>query len=273
MQSTWRSAALAWQSSRACGLHPRACSRAHLGLFAGFSRSFSTAVPAAAAAAAEVVPPSVRGNVVRRLYERYPNLAPMLSGICLYVASDLLAASGEASYTSSSETRDEHPMSQLSRTLGVMAAAPIQLTGLLAFYRWIDRLVGPRNDSFVRHVLPKICLDMVVWTPSSVCMYMYLTTVFRMQFENLLVTDLQEKRSTLAERHDQGFRKVTSNFWESYSASWLVWPLSDAINFTIVARYFSPHFRATWDAGMGLLWNTYMSIITFRKDEQFGKLF
>mmetsp|Transcript_118298 Transcript_118298/g.379138 ORF Transcript_118298/g.379138 Transcript_118298/m.379138 type:complete len:175 (+) Transcript_118298:160-684(+) len=122
MQSTWRSAALAWQSSRACGFHPSACSRAHAGLSAGFSRSFSMAVPAAAAAAAEVVTPSVRGNVVRRLYERYPNLAPMLSGICLYVASDLLAASVEASYTSSSETTDEHPMSQLSRTLGACAS-------------------------------------------------------------------------------------------------------------------------------------------------------
>ncbi|CAD7946242.1 unnamed protein product [Amoebophrya sp. A120] len=58
--------------------------------------------------------------------------------------------------------------------------------------------------------------------------------------------------------------RFRENFWEIYLTSWWVWPISDFLNFTLIQRLFSPHFRATWDAGVGLFWNTYQCLVTFR---------
>jgi len=69
-----------------------------------------------------------------------------------------------------------------------------------------------------------------------------------------------------------GFLRLRENFWEIYLMSWFVWPLSDLFNFRVVQMHMTPHFRATWDAGVGLVWNTYQSIITFRSDISFARI-
>jgi len=42
---------------------------------------------------------------------------------------------------------------------------------------------------------------------------------------------------------------------------------------TIVARNFGPAFRTTWDAGVSVVWNFFLSAVTFRQTESFGSVF
>merc|ERR1712194_144775 len=63
------------------------------------------------------------------------------------------------------------------------------------------------------------------------------------------------------------YRKVERTFLEVIISSCLFWPLSDLVNLGLVQKVLGPSFRATWDAFMGLGWNSYQSLVCFRTEE------
>lgn len=66
--------------------------------------------------------------------------------------------------------------------------------------------------------------------------------------------------------------RFEENFREMYCASYLLWPLSDFLNLRYISRFCGPDFRATWDAFVGLIWNSYQATVTFRNDKNFGNI-
>lgn len=253
-------------------------------------------------------------------------MAPVFMGTALFGLSDILGNRIENAFAT--EPVSLNPC----RTIGAMAAAPFTNGAVVWFYRLVDHVVGQESRLFVRQVLPKVGMMMVVWTPISIVGYLYVSTYFHLRAEQawhfgymhwraprykscndtgennrqlirasfLSDVDLNNLRRTVAREttDDLGhvddpdcgeaalfnmlthrlacavaWRKVEENFWQTYLASYLLWPVSDVLNFTVIQRTFSPHFRATWDAFVGLNWYTYMSIVAFRTNESFGALF
>eukprot|EP00392_Amoebophrya_sp_AT5.2_P008519 g8547.t1 len=168
--------------------------------------------------------------------------------------------------------------------------------------------VGVARISFTT-VCKKVAFMQLFWTPTSICLYVVCSTALHLHFEvgweavagkfadwtaTRRVRDAElEKKSKVrvaVEGDDScwrrcavasalfsnpwriGFLRLRENFWEIYLMSWFVWPLSDLFNFRVVQMHMTPHFRATWDAGVGLVWNTYQSIITFRSDISFARI-
>ncbi|CAD7947192.1 unnamed protein product [Amoebophrya sp. A25] len=113
---------------------------------------------------------------VSRFYTRYPRFAPLLAGIHLYGATDIVA------------NRIEHYLSEPKRlnpcrTLGVMSAAPICNGALIYAYRAADALFGSSVKRFWHDVVPKVLFMQLVWTPTSIALYVFWSTTFHLFYE------------------------------------------------------------------------------------------
>lgn len=197
-----------------------------------------------------------------------------------------------------------------TRMFAVAACAPFFNGGpLVWFYRGLDYVLGVAPT--VRLAFCKMLATQLLYMPVSTPAFILLSKFFEMEFEQKFGTSDREEDSytssgqrvdpryqlddalvnelktendldsirwdadhakTMGENFDLAWSHAENNFWESYTTSYFLWPFSDMFNFTIVVRYFGPNFRTTWDAGVTLIWNWYLSTVAFRKDQDFGNV-
>ena len=188
---------------------------------------------------------------VRAFYNRYPNVAPLAAGVGLFGLADVVANRVENRFSDASVRFD--PL----RTAAVMGTAPFTNGGVLWFYRGVDAVCA--GTSGARSVAQKVAIMTFVWNPVSVVSYTFISTFFYCELTRLMPWASASDPADGAGGVGSAARaaaKVRANFVEAYTASFFLWPVSDALNFTIIQRAFSPHFRSTWDAFIGLIWNT-----------------
>lgn len=273
-------------------------------------RLFSYSRPRQSSAVLRLARPTARGwddsdpraphdteGVVKRLYNRYPNAAPLWGSMFLFAVADSLAqfAERQRSFGGEFEEHDRRssignedgdddarctPTSNSSynypRTLGVALCAPFFNGGpLLWFHRWIDRVVGP--EPILKFAFRKMLLIQFLYMPFSTPAFIFLSKFFTSLLEDVASTTSAPPgtvESSLALRAKQHFSAAATRarelFVETYTMSFCLWPLSDLLNFTVIQRRFGPHFRSTWDAVIDVMWNFYLSFVTFRKQNGGG---
>ena len=102
----------------------------------------------------------------------------------------------------------------------------------------------------------KIFLTMVLYMPASTMMFFFLTPCLEVLAEAATTTatqqQLHEGEESLMHRLQQSFAKgceegwsgVSRHFAQTYALAWLIWPLTDSINF----RFIPLTYRPLWDS-------------------------
>lgn len=132
-------------------------------------------------------------------------------------------------------------------------------------YRWLDLAFGETKlirHGFWRTFWPAVPLKVVsaqlIYMPISTALFLFILPPMHY---------LLNSRVPHAELGDQvpesleqaitcGKRKVRQSFLELFLLSWLLWPLSDAVNFCLIPL----RYRPAWDSVIDIFWTTYSTL-------------
>ena len=144
---------------------------------------------------------------------RHPFLAPSLLSLPLMGASDILAQHLEGSLL------DRH------RLTAVSSLGPFFNGGItVLFYRWLDQVCG--SDPSMRTAFRKMALTQAIYMPLSLPVFLYLSVYLR--------DALQSFPSFPEGSHEYACQNVRDKIYDTFKASFFIWPASDMLNFTVV---------------------------------------
>ncbi|CEM36867.1 unnamed protein product [Vitrella brassicaformis CCMP3155] len=158
-----------------------------------------------------------------------------------------------------------------TQRLVVVASQGWILNGVMLtpFYRVLDILIGDTmSGKFFPRIPMKIFLTMVLYMPASTMMFFFLTPCLEVLAEAATTATQQqdqhhEGEESLMHRLQQSFAKgceegwtgVSRHFAQTYALAWLIWPLTDSINF----RFIPLTYRPLWDSLIDIVWTTILS--------------
>lgn len=185
---------------------------------------------------------SIIRHAVTSFYALNPRLANACTGCVTFTLGDILAQKIQVRTEKDAQSLDYW------RSLQV-GALGLVMNGIFLhhWYNTLDKIVGSSMTSKFG-VAMKVAADQFIYAPFAILTFFGFTSV--------------REAGSVSSAKEEFKNKVQGNFTTTFLADCTLWPLSNFVNF----RYVNLAYRPSFTAVVQLLWQTYLSLASHKRE-------